>query len=73
MKLNQDMVKKLQGLDDAALWQQIRSMAEGYGLKLPEATPAAADLAKVRQALDAQHISTVEAMRMINEYKRRQC
>ena len=72
MKLNQDIVKRLQGLDDKALWQEIRKMAQGYGLKLPEATPAASDLCKVREALGVGEISTAEAMRLVNEYKRRQ-
>ena len=71
MKLNQDIVKRLSGLDDRALWQEIRRMAEGYGLKLPDATPAAGELSKVREALCVGEISTAEAMRMVNEYKRR--
>ena len=73
MKLNQDIVKRLQGLDDKALWQEIRKMAQGYGLNLPDTTPAASDLAKVRDALGVGEISTAEAMRLVNEYKRRQC
>ncbi len=72
MKLNQDIVKRLQGLDDAALWQEIRKMAMGYGLSLPDVTPAPADLMKVRRALDIGEISTTEAMRLVSEYKRRQ-
>ena len=72
MKLNQDIVKKLSGLDDRALWQEIRRMAEGYGLRLPEATPSTVELAKVREALGVGEISTGEAMRLVNEYKRRQ-
>jgi hypothetical protein len=73
MKLNQDIVKRLQGLDDKALWQEIRKMAQEYGLKLPDTTPAASDLAKVRNALGVGEISTAEAIRLVNEYKRRQC
>lgn len=72
MKLNQDIVKRLQGLDDKALWQEIRKMAQSYGLKLPDATPATSDLCKVREALGVGEISTAEAMRLVNEYKRRQ-
>ena len=71
MKLNQDIVKRLQGLDDKALWQEIRKMAEGYGLKLPDATPSAGELSKVREALGIGEISMGEAMRLVNEYKRR--
>lgn len=72
MKLNQDIVKRLQGLDDRALWQEIRMMARGYGLSLPDVTPTSSDLMKVRRALDIGEISTTEAMRLVNEYKRRQ-
>ena len=72
MKLNNNMLNKLRGLDDEALWREIRTMASSYGLKLPEKTPNAGDLKKVRDALDIGEISTADAMRLMNEYKRRQ-
>ncbi len=73
MKLNKNMVEKLQGLDDNALWCEIRNMAASYGLKLPDKTPTEAELRKVREALQIGEISTTDAMRLVNEYKRRQC
>ena len=72
MKLNQDMVKRLCGLDDGALWAEIRKIAGGYGLKLPDKTPTKAELRKVREALNLGEIRTADAMRLVNEYKRRQ-
>lgn len=72
MKLNQNIVAKLRGLNDEALWQEIRGMASSYGVKLPDKTPTAAELNKVREALNIGEISTADAMRMLNEYKRRQ-
>jgi hypothetical protein len=72
MKLNQDLVNRLCGLDDEALWAEIRSIATNYGLKLPDKTPTAAELAKVRGALNLGEIRTADAMRLVNEYKRRQ-
>ena len=72
MKLNQDMVKRLCGLDDVALWAEIRKIAGGYGLKLPEKTPTEAELRKVREALCLGEIRTADAIKLVNEYKRRQ-
>lgn len=71
MKLNNNIVNKLRGLDDDALWREIREMASSYGLKLPDKTPTASELSKVRDALNIGEISTVDAMRLLNEYKRR--
>lgn len=73
MKLNQDIISRLQGLDDEALWREIRRMAEGYGLKLPDKTPTKDELKRVREALSIGEISATDAMRLVNEYKRRKC
>ena len=72
MKLNNNMLNKLRGLDDEALWREIKTMASSYGLKLPDKAPSASELKKVREALDIGEISTADAMRLMNEYKRRQ-
>lgn len=73
MKLNKDIISRLQGLDDEALWREIRGMAKSYGLNLPDKTPTKGELEKVRSALSIGEISTAEAMRLVNEYKRRKC
>ena len=72
MKLDQKLVTRLKGLNDEALWHEIRGMASSYGVKLPDKTPTAAELSKVRAALNIGEINTMDAMRMLNEYKRRQ-
>lgn len=72
MKLNNNMVNKLRGLNDQELWKEIQNMASSYGIKLPDKTPNATELSKVREALNIGEINTMEAMRMLNDFKRRQ-
>lgn len=70
MKLNKSITDKLCCLSDEEMWGEIRKMALAYGLRLPEGMPCAEDLKKVRCALDSGQISTRDAMRIVNEYKR---
>lgn len=70
MKLDKSITERLCGLSDEALWCEIRKIALSYGLCLPEGMPSAENLEKVRCALGAGEISTREAMRIVNEYKR---
>ena len=72
MKLNNNMVNKLRGLNDQELWKEIQRMASSYGIKLPDKTPNTTELSKVREALNIGEINTMEAMRMLNDFKRRQ-
>jgi hypothetical protein len=70
MKLNKSITDRLKNLTDDELWAEIRKMAAGYGLSLPDRTPSAGDLAKVRDALNIGEVNMTDAMRIVNEYKR---
>ena len=70
MKLNKSITDRLKNLTDDELWAEIRKMAAGYGLALPDRTPSASDLAKVRNALNIGEVNMTDAMRIVNEYKR---
>lgn len=70
MKLNKSITDRLKNLTDEELWAEIRKMAAGYGLALPDKTPSASDLAKVRDALNIGEVNMTDAMRIVNEYKR---
>ena len=70
MKLNKSITDRLKNLTDDELWAEIRKMAAGYGLSLPDRTPSASDLAKVRDALNIGEVNMNDAMRIVNEYKR---
>jgi hypothetical protein len=70
MKLNKSITDRLISLPDQELWEEIRRMAASYGLSLPERSPTAEELAKVRGALTIGEINMGDAMRIVNEYKR---
>ncbi len=70
MKLDKSITERLCKLSDEELWCEIRRIALSYGICLPEGMPTSDDLCKVRHALDAGEISTRDAMRIVNEYKR---
>ena len=70
MKLNKSITDRLKNLTDEELWCEIRKMAAGYGLALPDRPPSSTDLAKVRDALNIGEVNMNDAMRIVNEYKR---
>lgn len=70
MKLNKTVTDRLASLPDDQLWAEIRKMAAGYGLALPERSPTSEELDKVRSALNIGQINVGDAMRIVNEYKR---
>lgn len=73
MKLDKAQVDALLAKGDAELWAGIRAMAKGRGFNLPEATPPRSDMQKIREALkNIDKISPSFALRMLNEYKRRE-
>ena len=71
MKINRDKVAHLSALGDSELWNEIRSIAGSHGFRLPESTPSAADMAKLREAISGSaRANLADAIRIINNYKR---
>ena len=62
----QEIIKQ----DDATLWRTIRTAAERYGIPLPEGTPPAADMARLRAILGTRSGSDVRgAMEILRRAK----
>ena len=73
MRFDKAQVEAMLAKSDAQLWAEIRAMARGRGFNLPEATPNKADMDRIRAALgNIDRISPALALRMLNEYKRRE-
>lgn len=70
MKLNQEEMKRLASLDDAALWNTIKSVAAEHGYNLTK-KPSNEDLMRVRGVLRGdEKLSLSEATRLIKKYKK---
>ena len=71
MKIDKSKLEAMVGLSDSELWNQIKSVAESHGVKMPDKQPDTSELAKVRAALaDADKLSLFSAMRMVNNLKK---
>ena len=71
MKLDRETMKTMAAQSDAALWQTIRGIAGAKGLRLPEATPPAETMARLRAMLSGETtLSLGEAVRILSAYKK---
>ena len=70
MKFDKELIKTLLKLDDRALWTKIREMAGKYGYTLPEDTPSAENMKKLRSALEnAEKINAADLVRLMSVFK----
>lgn len=70
MKLNKAKLEELASLDDAHLWQEIRSAAEKFGYTLPANQPAQRDLEKIRSVMkEADKVSAMEIAKLLSAFK----
>lgn len=71
MQFDYNMLSRLVSLSDEQLWQTIRRIASQNGISLPEGTPPAHELARLRQAMSStQNPNVAEAMDIVNQYKK---
>ena len=70
MRINKEQLDALVRLPDDELWQKIRSMAGGYGVTLPSATPSHSEMMQLRSAVNGNKINLSEAMRLLNNYRK---
>ena len=71
MKIDKSKLEAITKLSDEALWAQIKSVAEQHGIKMPENQPSGNELNKIRETLsDADKLSLMTAMRMVNNLKK---
>ena len=72
MKYDNQKIKRLSAMSDAALWQEIRTMLSSYGIRLPDKMPSPEDMQHLREAFSiGEGISPMEGARLISEYKRK--
>ena len=58
-------------MSDRELWVQIRTIAKGYGITLPENTPPKEELDKVRGLMNGGgKINIADAYKILNQYKK---
>ena len=71
MKIDKTKLDAMLKLSDEELWQEIRAVAKGKGINMPERMPNKAEISKVRSALsEAEKLNLASAMRLVNELKR---
>lgn len=72
MRPDAEQLRALGALEDDALWKKVVELAAQKGLKLGAATPTHEDLERLRRMLRAsESIRIGDAMRLVNEYKRK--
>jgi len=70
LKLNKAKLEALAALDDAHLWQEIRSAAEKFGYTLPANQPAPRDMAKIRSVMkEADKLSAMDVAKLLSAFK----
>ena len=71
MRFDRAKLEALAALPDDQLWAEIVRIADGFGYSLPKQTPAHTDLEKMREAARAEKINVSEALRVVNQYKKK--
>lgn len=70
MRIDKDKLTRLAQLDDKSLWDEIRRMAGGFNLTLPNAAPSGEDMRKIRSMLSCGRINPQDALKIMQSYKR---
>ena len=71
MKIDKTKLNAMLKLSDEELWCEIRAVAKGKGINMPERMPDKAEINKVRTALsEADKLNLTSAMRLVNDLKR---
>ena len=71
MKIDREKLDALATLPDEKLWAEVVKIAAMYGYSLPKETPSHADLEKMRGAVRSDKINMSEALRLVNQYKKK--
>ncbi|MBR2343233.1 MAG: hypothetical protein IKA64_03170 [Clostridia bacterium] len=71
MRINTEKLAALTALPDEKMWAQIREIASGHGISLPEKCPDSKTMSDIRSAASGgAKINLAEAIRVINRYKK---
>ena len=72
MKIDKEKLMELSSKSDEELWGAIGEIAAKHGYTLPKSTPGKAEMDKIRAIMgNADKINMREAIRILQEYKRR--
>lgn len=71
MRFDREKLEALAALPDDKLWAEVVRIAGSFGYSLPRETPPHAELEKMRNAARSEKINVSEAMRLVNQYKRK--
>ena len=72
MNFDKNKLDTLVSLPDEDLWNEIRKMAGAHGLNLPNTAPPPEEIERLRTICrDSSKISMLQAMRIVNNIKRR--
>ena len=72
MKIDKEKLRELSEKSDSELWSTINGIAARHGYSLPKNTPTKAEMDKIRGIMcNPDKFNMREAMRLMNEYKRR--
>ena len=71
MRVDKDKLAEMLAKDDESLWKEIRKIAKSHGLNLPEASPPASEMEKLRMtAKDGAKVNVSDAVKIINNYRK---
>lgn len=71
MRFDREKLEALASMPDDKLWAEVVRIAADFGYSLPRETPPHAELEKMRSAARAEKINVSEALRLVNQYKRK--
>lgn len=71
MRINQEMLRELAALPDNELWARVTEIAKCHGFNLPKNTPSHSELEKLREIARGPKLTLGDAVKLVNEYKRR--
>ena len=69
MRINRDQLNALLALPDDKLWAEVVRLGGGYGFKLPTEPPPKDQMARLREAANADKIKMSDAIKLLNEYR----
>lgn len=71
MRFDREKLEALASMPDEKLWAEVVRIADSFGYSLPRETPPHSELEKMRSAARAEKINVAEALRLVNQYKRK--
>ena len=73
MRIDKEKLNALTSMPDDKLWGEVRKIAKSYGFTLPEKTPNACEMQKLRGAVsNGGRLNLGDAVKILNEYRKRE-